>query len=157
MGHRRAQMLRRKTRLSGRSGKGRGGECRTERHATTRFVGCAVRHVARREAGIPATKDCDAYRREDDGSGGAGSGSEAETPSTAPNSRGCHARSRSGPTPSGPKQGVASCAGLAPEGVYVYAERGEGRTNRPPCTGSTVAPTVTACWKANRNQAVTAC
>ena len=63
----------------------------------------------------------------------------------------CQARSRSGPQPSGPKQGVASCAGLAPEGVYVYAERGEGRTNRPPCTWSTVAPTVTARWKANQH------
>ena len=53
-----------------------------------------------------------------------------------------------GALPSGPKQGEASCAGLAPDGVYVYAEWGEGRANRPPCTGSTVAPTVTARWKA---------
>ena len=63
----------------------------------------------------------------------------------------CQARSRSGPTPSEPKQGVASCAGLAPEAVYVYGERGEGRANRPPCTGSTVAPTVTAHGKANQH------
>ncbi len=45
------------------------------------------------------TKHCGAYRREDDGSGGAGSGREAETPSTAPNStRGAmrgHGRGRS--------------------------------------------------------------
>ena len=47
----------------------------------------------------------------------------------------------------------ADSAGLAPDGVYVYAERGEGRTNRPPCTGSTVAPTVTAHWKANQHKA----
>ena len=59
-----------------------------------------------------------------------------------------HGRGRQ---PSGPKQGVASCAGLALDGVYVYAERGEGRANRPPCTGSTVAPTVTARWKANQH------
>ena len=64
----------------------------------------------------------------------------------------CQARSRSGPQPSGPKQGVASCAGLAPEAVYVYGERGEGRTNRPPCTGSTVAPTVTARCQANHTR-----
>ena len=42
------------------------------------------------------TKHCGAYRREDDGSGDAGSGREAETPSTAPNSRGCQARPRFG-------------------------------------------------------------
>ena len=61
-----------------------------------------------------------------------------------------------GALPSGPKQGEASCAGLAPEAVYVYGERGEGRTNRPPCTGSTVAPTVTAHWKANQHEVTTA-
>ena len=55
-----------------------------------------MRHVARRGGGIPPTKHCGAYRREDDGSGGAGSVREAETPSTAPNSRGCQARPRFG-------------------------------------------------------------
>ena len=58
-----------------------------------------MRHVARRGDGIPATKHCGAYRREDDGSGGAGSGREAELPSTVPNStRGAkrgHGRGRS--------------------------------------------------------------
>ena len=48
----------------------------------------------------PPTKHCGAYRREDDGSGGAGSGREAETTSTAPNStRGAmrgHGSGRSG-------------------------------------------------------------
>ena len=57
-----------------------------------------------------------------------------------------------GVLPSGPKQGEASCAGLRPEGIYVYVERSQGRTNRPPCTGSTVAPTVTAHWKANQHR-----
>ena len=65
----------------------------------------------------------------------------------------CQARSRSGPQPSGPKQGEASCAGLRPEDIYVYGERSQGRANRPPCTGSTVAPTVTAHWKANQRTA----
>ena len=73
-----------------------------------------------------------------------------------PSSRGCPARSRSGPQPSGPKQGEASCAGLRPEGIYVYVERSQGRTNRPPCTGSTVAPTVTARWKATSTATHTA-
>ena len=156
--------------------------------------------VARRGGGIPPTKHCSAYHREDDGSGGAGSGvtaacrwsarcadqpeaearaREAETPSTAPNSRLYQARPRFGSgnrrktrsvlrgeaegraeSPqkqgfetkpqfrraerNGPKQGEASCAGLDPDGVYVYAERVEGRANRPPCTGSTVARTVAA-------------
>ncbi len=58
-----------------------------------------------------------------------------------------------GVLPSGPKQGEASCAGLRPEGIYVYVERSQGRTNRPLCTGSTVAPTVTARWKASQHQA----
>ena len=58
-----------------------------------------------------------------------------------------------GVLPSGPKQGEASCAGLRPEGIYVYVERSQGRTNRPLCTGSTVAPTVTALWKASQHQA----
>ena len=55
----------------------------------------ALRRVSPRKA-YPPTKHCGAYRREDDGSGGAGSGREAETPSTAPNSRGCQARPRFG-------------------------------------------------------------
>ena len=45
-----------------------------------------------------------------------------------------------GVLPSGPKQGEASCAGLAPEGVYVYAERGEGRRNRPLSQGEHGCP-----------------
>ena len=53
--------------------------------------------------------------------------------------------------PSGPKQGEASCAGLRPEDIYVYVERSQGRTNRPPCTGSTVAPTVTARCRASHH------
>ena len=144
-----------------------------------------MRHVARRGDGIPATKHCGAYRREDGGSGGAGSVREAEPPSTAPNSRGCQAwprfgsgnrrKTRSvlrgeaegraespqkqgfetkpqfrGAERNGPKQGEASYAGLAPEAVYVYGERGEGRANRPPCTGSTVTRTVATRCQANQ-------
>ena len=83
-------------------------------------------------------------------------GSEAEGTLNATNStRGAKRGHGRGRQPSGPKQGEASCAGLAPDGVYVYAEWGEGRTNRPPCTGSTVATTVTAHWKANQHSAST--
>ena len=48
-----------------------------------------------------------------------------------PSSRGCHARSRSGPPPSGTLENETSRAGLRPDGVYVYAERSQGRANRP--------------------------
>ena len=36
----------------------------------------------------------------------------------------------------------ADSAGLAPDGVYVYAERGDGRRSRQPWSGSTVAATI---------------
>ena len=49
----------------------------------------------------------------------------------------CHARPGSGPQPSTPREGVASCAGLDPEGVYVYVERVDGRANRPSYIGRT--------------------
>ena len=44
--------------------------------------------------------------------------------------------------------GEAIYAGLAPEDILVYVERGEGRRNRPPSKASTVAPIVTAFGKA---------
>ena len=47
--------------------------------------------------------------------------------------------------------GEADCTGLDPEAVYVYGERVEGRARRPPQRASTVAPTVTARWKANQH------
>ena len=99
-----------------------------------------MRHVARRGGGIPPTKHCGAYRREDGGSGGAGSGSEAEPPSTAPNSRGCHARSRSGPQRGGTRENETSRAGLRPEDIYVYVERSQGRANRPFLAGEHRCP-----------------
>ena len=46
----------------------------------------AQRDTSQGEEAYPPTKHCGAYRREDDGSGGARSGSEAETASTSPNS-----------------------------------------------------------------------
>ena len=48
-----------------------------------------------------------------------------------PSARGCHARSRSGPQPSETLENETSSAGLRPDGVYVYAERSQGRANRP--------------------------
>ena len=47
----------------------RGVERRAERHAATRFVGCAAEHVARLGGCIQPTKHRDAKRREGDGSG----------------------------------------------------------------------------------------
>ena len=83
----------------------------------------AQRDTAQGEEAYPPTKHCGAYRREDGGSGGAWSGSEAETASTAPNStrgakRGLLRRRQRG----GTRENEASRAGLRPEGVYVYAE-----------------------------------
>ena len=115
-----------------------------------------MRHVARRGDGIPATKHCGAYRREDDGSGGAGSGREAEPPSTAPNStRGAkrgHDRGRSGAEPSKTRRVAQDCD---PK-TYMYTSSGckdalIGRFSR----ASTVAPTVTAHWKANQHRTAT--
>ena len=70
-----------------------------------------------------------------------------------PSSRGCTARSRSGPQRGGTLFGEADCTGLDPEAVYVYGELVEGRARRPPQRASTVAPTVTAHWKASQQQA----
>ena len=77
-----------------------------------------------------------------------------------------------GVLPSGTLLGEADCTGLDPEAVYVYGgnrrlsvtravhestrsesegERVEGRARRPPQRASTVAPTVTAHWKANQH------
>ena len=58
-----------------------------------------------------------------------------------------------GVLPSGTLLGEADCTGLDPEAVYVYGERVEGRARRPPQRASTVAPTVTAHWKANQHRA----
>ena len=85
--------------------------------------------------GIPPTKHCGAYRREDDGSGGAGSGREAETPSTAPNStRGAmrgHGRGRSGAEPAKMRRVAQDCdpktymymSSISPEAVGRIAKR----------------------------------
>ena len=59
------------------------------------------------------------------------SGVSDERPPTGPSTRGCQARSRSGPTPSGTLENETSSAGLRPEDVYVYVERSQGRANRP--------------------------
>ena len=73
-----------------------------------------------------------------------------------PSSRGCIARLCFGPTPSGTLLGEADCTGLDPDGVYVYAERVEGRARRPPQRASTVARNKAAHWKANQHRQATA-
>ena len=108
---------------------------------------------ARRGGGIPPTK----YRAADGGCSVREESSfspkrETNACAVSPVPEGAMRGHGGGRQPSGPKQGEASCAGLRPEGIYVYVERSQGRTNRPPCTGSTVAPTVTAHWKANQHR-----
>ncbi len=104
------------------------------------------------------TKHGGAYRREDDGSGGAGSGREAEIPSTAAElDQRCHARLCFGPKPGGTLLGEADCTGLDPEAVYVYGERVEGRARRPPQRASTVARNKAAHWKANQHRSAMPC
>ena len=49
--------------------------------------------------------------------------------------------------PGGTFEDAAICAGLAPEDILVYVERGEGRGNRPPLKASTVAAKQAALWK----------
>ena len=101
----------------------------------------AQRDTVQGEEAYPPTKHCGAYRREDGGSGGAWSRSEAETASTAPNStrgakRGLLRRRQRG----GTCESETITAGLAPDGVYVYAEWGEGRRNRPLSQGEHGCP-----------------
>ena len=138
-GRRRAQMLRRKTRLVEGEARDEGSSAELS-DMQRRGSSDARRDTSQGEEVYPPTKHCGAYRREDDGSGGAGSGSEAETPSTAPNSRGCQARPRSGPQRGGTRENETSRAGLDPDGVYVYAEWVEGRANRPFLAGEHRCP-----------------
>ena len=92
----------------------RGVERRAERHAATRFVGCAAEHAARLGGCIQPTKHRDAKRREGDGSGDegvspereartakralAGRGSEAETGRRRDEHPRCHGRQVSPPS-----------------------------------------------------------
>ena len=67
-------------------------------------------------------------------------GGRYEHASHWPSSRGCHARLCFGPKPGGTFESETITAGLAPDGVYVYAERGEGRRNRPLSQGEHGCP-----------------
>ena len=162
---RRAQRLRKQTRLSGRSGKRRMCEERAQGNGAATVRVMRHRTRARRGGGIPPTK----YRAAD---GGCSAREESrfspkgETNACAVSSapegamRGFDlGRSRYPPKRSGVAVGdvnqgcgtllgEADCTGLDPEAVYVYGERVEGRARRPPQRASTVAPTVTAHWKA---------
>ncbi len=88
-------MLRRKTRLMEGEAKDEGASAELS-DMRRRGSSDARWDTSQGEEVYSPTKHCGAYRREDDGSGGAGSGSEAEPPSTAPDSRGCQARPRFG-------------------------------------------------------------
>ena len=125
-------MLRRKTRLSGRSGQGDACEEQAQGNGETPVR--AIRHQARtrRGGGIPPAKHRDAN----------GGCSAREESSFSP--KGATSMRRLDPVPEGAMRGLlrrrqrggtceneTSRAGLRPDGVYVYAERSQGRANRP--------------------------
>ena len=132
MEHRRAQRLRRKTRRSGRSGQGDACEERAQGNGepTVRVMRRQAR--MRRGGGIPPTKHRDA-------NGGCSAREESSfSPKRVTSMR------RLAPVPEGAMRGLlrrrqrggtceneASRAGLRPDGVYIYAERPQGRANRP--------------------------
>ena len=132
MGHRRAQELRRKTRHSGRSGQRRTREERTQGNGKTPVRVMHQRTQARQGAGIPATK----YRAADAGCSAWEESSfspkgETNTCAVSPApegaTRGLLRRRQRG----GTRENETIRAGLRPDGVYVYAERSQGRANRP--------------------------
>ena len=111
----------------------------------------AQRDTSQGEEAYPPTKHCGAYRREDDGSGGARSGSEAETASTAPNStRGAKRGFFSGRSRAEPSR-VRRLRQDSPPTAYMYTpsgakDAGIGRSRK----ASTVARNKAAHWKANQ-------
>ena len=116
--------------------------------SAVRFCDCAVERGARRGGGIPPTKhrvrETPRKRRERR----RGERERSRRCLKRDEYPRCHARPGSGPQPSTPREVVASCAGLDPEGVYVYVERVDGRANRPSYIGRPVAPKQSARWKA---------
>jgi hypothetical protein len=66
--------------------------------------------------------------------------------------QGCQARLVSTPQQGGTFEGAPIYAGLAPEDILVYVERGEGRRNRPPSKASTVASKQAATRKAKQGK-----
>jgi len=151
MEHRRAQMLRRKTRHSGRSGQGDACEEHAQGNGETPVR--AMRHQARtrREGGIPPTKHRDANGVSSRGRSRAFPQSERRACVALTQLPRVHCAVTVGVLPSGTLLGEADCTGLDPEAVYVYGERVEGRARRPPQRASTVAPTVTARCLANQH------
>ena len=150
-------MLRRKTRRSGRSGQGDACEEQAQGNGETPVRVMRRRTQARLGGGIPPTK----YRTADGGC------STREESSFSP--EGATSMRRIGPAPEGAMRGFVSgrsryppkrsgvaegdvnqgcgtfesetiTAGLAPDGVYVYAEWGEGRRNRPLSQGEHGCP-----------------
>ena len=135
-GRRRAQMLRRKTRRSGRSGQGNACEEQAQGNGETPVRVMRRRTQARLGGGIPPTK----YRTADGGC------STREESSFSP--EGATSMRRIGPAPEGAMRGFVSGRSRAepsrvrraPDGVYVYAEWGEGRRNRPLSQGEHGCP-----------------
>ena len=134
-------MLRRQTRHSGRSGQGDACEERAQGNGETLVR--VMRHQARtrRGGGIPPTKHRDANggcsaREESSFSPKRETSMRRLAPAPEGATRG-HGRGRQ---PSGTFESETFTAGLAPDGVYVYAEWGEGRRNRPLSQGEHGCP-----------------
>jgi len=156
MEHRRAQILRRKTRLRGRSGQG--DACEEHAQGNGETLVRVMRHQARtrREGGIPPTKHRDANggcsaREESSFSPKRETSMRRLGPAPEGAKRG-HGRGRSGAEPSKTRRVAQDCDPKA----YMYTPSGRkdaliGRFSR----ASTVAPTVTAHWKANQQGAST--
>ena len=133
-------MLRRKTRLMEGEARDEGASAELS-DMRRRGSLDAQRDTSQGEEVYSPTKHCGAYRREDDGSGRIA----AKTTGAAAQGAGERPRPRAPRrTPEGAKRGLlrrrqrsgtreneTSRAGLRPEGVYVYAERSQGRANRP--------------------------
>ena len=158
MEHRRAQKLRRKTRHSGRSGQGEACEEHAQGNSETLVRVMRQRTQARRGGGIPPTK----YRAADGGCSAREESrfspkGETNACAVSPAPEGAlrgHGRGRSGAEPSKTRRVAQDCDPTA----YMYTPSGckDARIGHFSWV-STVAPTVTAHWKANRHKAVTTC
>ncbi len=129
-----------------------------ERDGGLRFAADAAGRKRDKEVGIPTTQYRAACRRwmarEQDGG-------ERERRRASPVSRGiprdrpeydqgCNRGLFRRRQPGGTFEDAAIYAGLAPEDILVYVERGEGRKNRPPLKASTVAAKQAARRKAKQ-------
>ena len=86
-------------------------------------------------SGIPRRSQAPRFADEGRERNHAANGNETKRRAQMPNSRGDHARASSGPQPNGLRRNEADSAGLHPEDILVYVERGEGRGDGPSAKG----------------------